>query len=370
MKTPGYVLAGLVLFGSTLSPVFAQAPRAGEKLSLKHKFRKADATRVTTAIDMTMQMKTSGPMLTPIIEMKHALLYEMVYDVTDVTREGNITLELTYDRIKQTTTAGGTTMTADSKDEAPDESKKNDYGLWVGLKMMVGLKLTVSLDRNYRVKEVKGFDAFRKNVMGDRAPGAPGQGGLSGAIDNALRPLAEDTWEWMYGERLIRDLIDQWFTRYAPPREVAMGQSWTSLDDIDVPMFGGQMVGKLQVKTTDTLLGVEQRRGKRCAKSKVASPSGAFPAESFKPAPGLDRAQVNVRTCNVDGVAWFDLNGGGLVESALNRDIAIVIQVPAGSAGPGRSDAATRPDTSWTTEMRIQSTTRVTASPEPSRPTP
>ena len=364
MKTRIQIVAAVVLFGSGWLPLSVQTARAADKLSLKHKFRKGNTTRVTTTIEETAGTKMSRAELAHSMEMKHVLVFEMVYHVTDVTPGGQITLELTYERIKQTTIVNGKTdMTADSKDEAPDESDERSRALWCGLKGLAGLRVTIRLDRDHSVKEIKGFDAFWKGLTGGRAPGAPGKDGPSQQIGDAIEQIALGGYDRLYGEKRLRGLIDHWFTKHASPREVAVGESWTAPGDIDVLMDATYMLGRQQIKTTNTLLGVEQRKGKRCAKIKVVSRLTESPVASFKPAPGRHMPRVKVNTCNVDGLAWFNLDAGQLIESAVQQEIVFAgVDLP-------RRGAATQPDATAMTEARTRSKTRVTAVPVPSRPT-
>ncbi len=340
MRNHPSFLAAVALSVLAAIPLGSGAARGAEAFDLRQKFRKGETNRLEIRMDMDMKMARPGMGEAGDMKMKMTHCFELLHHVVDVTPKGAVTLEMTYDRIKQTMDMGVMKLSFDSKDDAADEESPVTRGLAAALRPMVGLKLTIKLDEKHRVKSVSGFDAYWKALDRDS----------TGA---ALRKQMSS----MFGDEQLKNMMDQWFSKYLPPKKVTVGESWTIDDVMETPMLGG-----LQVKATSTLIGVEDHKGKRCAKIAVV---GHMKTSDTQPTsspsmPGVKA--MKIKKCDMKGLTWFDLKAGQFAETDMEQDmhISMSLDLPDVSSKPSGSASKM--------EQKIKMRMRMTMKPEPAGP--
>jgi len=317
-----------------------------EKVTLKHKFRKGPVTRLVTTIDMAIEMTMPDvglPEMPKDMKVNTTQTYEMLYRVSDAEPNGNTTIEITFDRFKQAIDMNETKMEFDSKD--PDRDKDNPLAkpLSSVFKSLIGCKYTVRLDKDGRVAEVKGLDEIWNTL---------GEGKTPQAVRDEMRK--------MFGDKQLNKMMSDFMGKDLPPHPVAIGESWTLDERLDVPMFGG-----VQTKTTCTLVAVEERKGKRCAKIGVVGTMKSTETQPVSKPRGF-MPSMRIRKSDMQGFEWFDIEAGQFLEMDMDQTMEMTMGLP-GPPGGGEPSAS-QPTSRMSIEQRMQGKTRIVAVPEPAEP--
>jgi hypothetical protein len=334
MRMPEVVGTGATFAAMVLIPLVGGSGCATQKVTLRQKFTQGSTTRMTMTTDMNIKMDLPGQDLGEAQESKMAQTFEMLLHVSDIGPDGTTTLEMTYDRIKQSIDMGGRGVGFDSK--ASEQTAPEAKMMAATLKPLLGLRVTIKLDKDLHPTEVKGFDELWKRLDAD-----PASSGMRKQVERA------------FGDKQIKKMMEQFMAGSFPSHPVAVGESWKQSENVDMPM-----IGELNVKATSTLEGIEQYKGRRCAKIRTkAEMTSADTRPTSGPTALLG---MKMRRCNVEGFMWFDIKAGQMIETDMDQDIVMSMQLP---GAPGAS--AGQPTSRRSMEQHIRGKTRIVATPEP-----
>jgi hypothetical protein len=317
--------------------VLVGGPPAGaaETVLLRLKFEQGSTSRMIVTMDGIMDIDSPGK--GPVGSMKGKILqlYEILLHVADVRADGGVVLDLTYDRIKQSMNMGPIRLTVDTRDLDAARSNPMAAAMLSGIKPLLGLRLVITLDPDYRVTKVEGFDAFWRTLAEDP------MGRVIG------KQLAQT-----FGDAQLKNMLDQCFSRYLPNKAVAVGESWVGDYQMEIPMLG-----KVQIHSTNTLEGVEKHKGKRCAKIRLSAQMKSTGTQPSTIGTGIGNARI--RKADTKGICWFDLDAGQMIETRLDQDLRMSMALRA----PMR--ATTKPAKKMSIEQRMKVKLGIVVRPEP-----
>ncbi len=338
MTTRRFVAAAVALAAFVALPPHGPSAQAAEKVTLRQKLPKGLRTRMIVTMNTTTETQMPGAARGVAMKGKVGQTLELLCHVVDVSPEGETTLEIKHDRLKQSMNMGGIRVSFDTKRKPSDKADPMAKMFLDAVKPLLGLTLTVKMDRAFQVKEVQGLEAFQEKLD---------QGGVSGLVGTQLGRLFSD------GQ--LKNTMSQYITKHLPSKPVAVGDSWTSVDKVNVPMLG-----EMQLEMKSRLVAVEKHKGKRCAKVWIDS---RMQRTSTKPSRGTGPVkQISVRKCDTKGVYWFDIKGGQMIEAEMDNDMRLAMVVDArGVSGRKRSGR-------MSIDQRFKVKMHVVVKPEPLRP--
>lgn len=333
------------VFLSLLASVALEAGQKSpgeEKVTLRQKFHKGMTSRMTMTMDMSMEMRTTGSNRADMpenIQAKIQQTQETLLRVTNVDTDGVTTLEMTFERMRQVMDMGERKIVLDSKED-PQTTDSMSQALSAAFKPLIGHTIVITFDRDQKAVEVKGMDEMWK-AFGEDVKGL------------AMRKQMEK----MFGDRQIQKMMEQCLARNLPKQPVAVGEKWISNDQMDIPIMGS-----VRVKTACTLAGIEQYKGRQCAKILMSAQMAPAETQPGSRPHGLPMG-MKIKKSDSKGVQWFDIEAGELVELDIDQDTRIVMDMPAllgESEGP-TSRPASRPSM----EQHLWGKMRMTVTPEP-----
>ena len=338
MTTRRLTVVAVALAALVAIPPHGPTAQAAEKVTLRQKLPKGLRTRMIIAMNTTTETQMPGAAKGMSIRGKVSQTLELLCHVVDVSPKGETTLEIKHDRLKQSMNMGGLRLSFDTKHKKPDKANPMAKMFLDAVEPLLGLTLTIKLDREFQVKEVQGLEAFQEKLD---------QGGVGGLVGTQVGR--------MFSDGQFKNMVSQYITKHLPSKPIAVGDSWTSVDKVDIPV-----VGEMQIETKSTLVGVEKHKGKRCAKVWIAS---RMQRTSTKPSKGAGPVkQISVRKCDTKGAYWFDVKGGQMIEADMDNDmrLTMVVDVP-GVSGRKRSGGMSM-------DQRFKLKMHIVVKPEPAGP--
>jgi hypothetical protein len=319
IQTIAYVLISALAGASQAAP-----PTKPDQVQLQPVYRAGRVTR------QRMVTKTVGSikLFDPLPEQKFSQVFEQ--DVTMKCRKVNADksaiVDMTMDRIAMKMTIGGLNMEFDSSAPAPPSDERHDRRL-VGriFSAMVGSTFTLTMGPDGEPVKIEGVKEMMKKM-------ADGLG--EEKMPAAIRKMFDQLGNLFGDDGMMQEM--QSCTRMIPkdgPKRV--GDKWEEKWDMKVPVFNGKIEGQGQYE----LLGIEEFRGRRCAKisvketfSMAAAPaaenaSNAGTATSA-PAKGIfERLRFDLKASGGEGTAYWDYENGDLVQLRQTQRMTIEISL-------------------------------------------
>ncbi len=293
------VMVVLLVAGATTAAI-GQTARAAEKVCLRPHFEKGTVVRMTMTSDGEIDQTISGARIPGMPSKAHQTV-ELSYRVTEVTEDGGATLEATCNRIRQDVDMGVTKKGSfDSENENQRNAEGMDKELVDAARPLVGLRLTIEFDKDLHVTK----EVYRSEASPSRKKGlfeAIGTAILLGQFDQAI------------SRETLKEMMVQSLVRYLPRELVAVGESWTPTEKTEALTESDEFI------TSCTLLGIGKHKGRRCAKIQI---DFKMKSTASQPAKRRDGAgDPRVIKCDWEGICWFDIDAGQVIEVILNRDI-------------------------------------------------
>lgn len=200
-RIPTAMMAALIVCLSV--PAFAQ-DSAEEKITLRLNLEKGAKKKMS--YDMAMDMVVNVPQQGQQIKGKTNMGFDISAEVADVADNGELTMKMTYDRVRMLVSMGPVQLDFDSAD--PDKGGNNPAS--AALAAMVGKTITVKMTPQGKVLDIEGLDQL----------GPQGAG--------------------------FSKLFDQMFN-YFPDKPVGVGDSWEGKMKLPAD---GQMAADMKMVST------------------------------------------------------------------------------------------------------------------------
>ena len=252
-----------ILLATTLS--------AQEKYTLKNRFPEGTYTLTqTTSMDMTINMEAEEGFSQKMPMKQHQTQeIKIVAGPTEADGTQKVSMEIVRMAVEAETM--GVTMKYDSA----DDSQQNAESPMSMVGFVVGLKLTMTYDKDGKVTKVEGLDEFWEKAAKD-APLA-----MRAMIKELKKSMNSET----YTKMLDVNKEDM------PPKSVAVGESWQVEAEAELPI-----IGKMHVQKTNTLESVETVDGVEIATIRSVGTLTAADGQTIKIGPG----EVTIKEMNID----------------------------------------------------------------------
>jgi hypothetical protein len=253
---------------------------------------------------------------------------DIVYKCIETLPDGSAVFEVSMPRMSMDMTMGGMTFSS-SSDRPEVESNIPGAGKIMSslFKPMTQLKFRCTMGADGRPIKVEGLSDGLKKIF-EAMP------------DDEMNAL-EKQFAGQFGQYVSDDQMTEninWGYRVLPQGKVRVGDTWEHTWDQEMPMFHRTFLGK----GTYELVGIEEFRGRLCAKIRVkedmtTAPSNAGKAASDdKPAaavtnPGMaifEKMEFDLEMTGGGGLAFVDIQTWDIVRLRQIQDMTIQINMP------------------------------------------
>jgi len=266
------------------------APALPAQTLLRWKFAAGDEFDIVMKQNMTMEMEMpqadadDDAPAQPPVNTSTDMIMDMTWNVESVAADGSAKMTQTIDRMRMDMAlgpAGKAEFDTDS-DEKPTGMAAMVAGM---IKPMIGAPFRQTMGPNGKITEMEVPDAVKK-------------GPIAGALG---------------GEDAFSDMIRR-ANASLPSEAIDVGHTWV------VPIELKSKIGQIEVKTTHTYLGSEQRDGRR--QEKIGVKIDMEFGEG-----GIGGAKVDITEQDNQGVMYFDNQAGRLTESQMTQKMTLEIQI-------------------------------------------
>ncbi len=285
---------------------FRFVPRPGQTVRLR---------RVSKAVG-------SAKLFDPIPEQKFSQSFEqgLVARCREVNPDGSAVLEISMPYVAMNMDFGGFKSGFDSRAPAPSTQARNPGQEFLALlcKAMTGLTLTVG-PYGQPIK-LEGLSEGMKKIVEDLPK-------------ESVSPLAGQLLDMMCNDATMMDQFNTYYRICPPEKTTRVGSTWRRNWQMKLPMFKTGLKGTGQYE----LLGIEEFRGRQCAKvgikesfatAPLAESQGGERTTRFTPAESvLDRMNFEMSSSGGEGIAYWDYENGHLVQLRQTQRMTIEISL-------------------------------------------
>jgi len=265
--------------------------------------------RYVQRMDIVQNSETAVPQMPQPMKQDTTMGQDYSISVLKERPSGGRELELEFLAVELDVSANGKSMIAfDSKGETLDDSQNPAASMFRGL---IGSKLKYLLDASNRVEKIEGGQELIEKLS-VKAP-----------------PQQRAMMSGLFSDDYLKQMVDH--SKYLPSKPVKPGETWPS----QIEMSAGPL-GTLAMDLTYTFKGWEMHQQRKCAVLDFSGPLKS--KDSQAPAMGM---RMSIDNGNMSGKSWFDPELGMIVESAINQNMNLSMQIP--GQGPGANTGAAQP---------------------------
>jgi hypothetical protein len=272
----------------------------GESVLLKPKFVQGRTTYLELNEEIEHTAFSEASRESPI-KMTARQTFGVWHKVEAVSPAGITRIVLSYDRIRQVFEGPVGSRSFDSDVDDPADTS-NVLAMAMG--PMLGMPMTMELDKDNNVRSFSGMEAIRKRIE-ETTGGGP-------VYDRLKAELDDDSYKMLWGESRM--------VLYAN-KEVKVGERWTrTLKQHD------RALGELIFTYNCELKRIGTENGRKTAT--VAYAATVVPAPGSQPEPDADGTVRKLDLGAFQGTALFDVERGEFVKQASEARIKISLTMP------------------------------------------
>ena len=305
MNTLRYAWIACLLAGPVWAQLDAASPEpSAEVVEFRFTPNVGDTTRTTITTKATGSMNMFGSMLT----QKFSQTYEqdIVLKCTEVKPDGTSVFEMTLPAVAMKMNMGGFSIEIDTRQENPPTATQPVHDLvWRLFVAMTRIRCTVTFSPKGEPLKLEGLSEGMESIMKEFSSQL--MPGLGQFFDQFRDYLADD----IMAEQMRS------VTRMMPDGGKArVGDKWTREWRVKMPPFNVMTQGKGEYE----FLGMEEFRGRRCAKIRVKTSLTTVPGEKpdasklGMPKGIFDRMEFSMTASGGNGIAYLDPATGDLLQ--------------------------------------------------------
>ncbi len=237
------------------------------------------------------------------------MMMVMKMDISEADAEGNRTAKLTYERIVQNMDMMGGQMKMSFDSDKPD----NNSPLAMAMKPLTGAVFTMTIDKNHKITEVKGFEELVADMQKKNPQAA-----------NMLKQM-EDSFS---GDQL-KQMIGQ-SAQGMPEKPVAVEESWQQ--KIEMPM---PQIGEMELNIDYVLEDIVEKEGRKLAEITF---KGKGDLKDIEKNANMPMAFSKMKI-DQEGRMFFDVEKGQATRTELNQTMQMVAKAVGGNQGPAMNMA-------------------------------
>jgi len=261
--------------------------------------------RVVQNLDMTMNMEFAIPGQPAPMKQEMTMGEDFGLTVLQANPDGGHEVEMDFISARMAATMGGK-KTLDYDSEKKSSADKSNPMTDVFGKI-IGSKIQYFLDASNAVERIEGVDDLMNRLT-------------TGAKADTVAPLKS-----MFSEGYFKQLMSA--NQFMPPNPVQPGDTWPVHMEFPMATMG------TMVMAYDVTFQSWEMHGKRnCARLEFTGTIQTKPDPNEKPG-GMS---ISILNGNSSGVSWFDPELGITIDTKMNQDMTMVIQIPMnGRVKPG-----------------------------------
>jgi hypothetical protein len=260
-------------------------------------------------MDMKMNMELSVPGQPAPMKQDMTMGEKYGLTVLKETPDSGHEVEMEFLSARMSVAMGGKTMLDYDSDKKPGGDKANPVAgeVAAAFQKIIGAKINYFLDASNEVERIEGVDALLNRL------GTGDQAGAATSIKS------------MFSEGYFKQVMSA--NRFIPPKPVQPGDTWPIKMDIAMGDLGTMMMDY------DFTFQSWEMHGKRnCARIEFQGTINSTPGTNANPA-GMS---TSILEGNSSGVSWFDPELGITIDTTMNQDIKMVMNMPMNPRGnPG-----------------------------------
>lgn len=286
-------LAGCNKSGKLNEPSAFKPPTGPVELKLKWPV----GERIEQEMDMTMKSETSIP--GQPAPMKQDTTMGQTYGLTvlQATPDGGHEVEMEFLSARMSSKMGDKTMLDYDSSKKTAADKANPVAEMFG--KIVGSKIRFFLDATNTVERIEGVDDMISRLSAGMQPAA-------------MAPLKS-----MFSEGYFKQMMSA--NRFLPSQAVQPGDTWPV--QIEMPLG---IMGTMLMHYDFTFVKWETHGKRNCARLEFSGTIQTKPDANAKPG-GMS---ISIQDGNTTGVSWFDTELGITIDTSMNQDMQMVIQLP------------------------------------------
>lgn len=249
------------------------ACKSSDKLALKLNYQKGKKYYYTSTTEQTTDQTFMGQS----VSNSSKTVTGYIYEVTDIDKDGNYLVKITYDKIE-------TDRKVASKSPIADDFLK-------------GFTFDMVVTPRGKVKEVRGMDKIMDLAVAAATPDSANDA----ATDAAMKPIM-DAVKSKYNDKNMGAMMEQ-MTNYFPEGDVEVGDTWENTVSID-------MFVSMKIASTYKVADVKDNIVKLEVESKISTGDG----------PGIMGMKMDIEGTQ-KGTMEIDSKTGLVVKSVTNQEM-------------------------------------------------
>jgi hypothetical protein len=272
--------------------------------------------RIVQDMDLKQNMELSIPGKSGPMKQDMTMGQEYGLTVLKETPDGGHEVEMEFLSARMSMAMGGLSLSYDSTKKTADDSA-NPAAAAVQKPLadmfgkIIGSKIQYFLDASNEVERIEGVDELVNRLS-------------SGAQVDALAPFKSA----MFSKERFKQIMS--VNRYMPPKAVQPGDTWPVKESFEMGPLGTMVMD-----FEGTFQSWEMHGKRNCARIEFQGTIKSTPGANANPT-GLS---MTITDGDFSGVSWFDPELGITIETTMNQDIKMVMNMPmnprgnAGAAG-------------------------------------
>jgi len=253
-------------------------------------------------MDMKMNMELSIPGRPAPMKQDMTLGQEYGLAVLKETPDGGHEVEMEFLNARMSIAMGGKTMDYDSAKKTSADKANPMANMF---EKLVGSKIQYFLDASNEVERIEGVDELENRLS-------------SGSQADGLAPFRES----MFSKGRFKQIMSA--NRFMPPKPVQPGDTWPNTQSFEMGPLG-----TMTMDFNSTFQSWEMHGKRNCARIESQGSIKSTPGTNATPT----ALSMTISEGDFTSVSWFDPELGITIDTTLNEDIKMVMNIPTNQRG-------------------------------------
>jgi hypothetical protein len=327
MNTLRFALVGCLLATSAYAAENAPPPQPDDVVQFRFVAQQGETGRLRVVTRTFGTMNMFGSMLSQ--KFSQQFEQELLMKCIEVRPDKASVWEMALPEVAMRMNMGGIKIEIDTRDKNPPASTQPVFDLLHRIfTSMTRIKCTVTFSAEGEPLKVEGLSEGMKTIMDE----------VSDQLMPGMKQFFDQFREYL-ADNIMEEQMRSSFRIFPDGGQARIGDKWTREWQVKLPPFNVLTEGKGEYE----LLGIEEFRGRPCAKIRVKSSMTTVPGS--KPDPSklrgvpkgiFERMQFSMNASGGNGIAYLDYTNGDLLQLQETQRTTLEISM---DADPDAEDA-------------------------------